>query len=187
MERLLTFLLKMPRWLRAPVAIGVIISIPLVLAMLFWVLWTTGVIQERLHLPTTQDLEHVKGAVQERTDEQLNAAIEFVVDKRRAHDSARYSAFFDTISTTLIEPGILQLKDLQRQVAHLNKATGINQTMLQEQGAVAYETQSKLGELQELMRADPTADQQAEILRQLQQLTQQVEEMGRKRKSRVDL
>jgi hypothetical protein len=92
---------------------------------------------------------------------------EFAARQRSGQDSARYGRMFDTLSITLIEPGIKRLKSLEQQVGHLNELAGVNRDLLQEQVDVVKDTRSRMSLMQHQMNGSPVEDTQREILRQL--------------------
>jgi len=156
---------QVPTWSRPGIGrgltIGLSVAIPLCMLMATW-LYMKG-----KTLPTKQDVNDVKHAVQQLSEDQVLAVAEFAARQRSGRDSARYAEMFDTVSTTLIEPGIKRLKSLELQVGHLNELMGVNRDLLQEQVDIGKDTRSRMSLMQHQMNGSPVEDTQREILRQL--------------------
>lgn len=159
---------KVPAWSRPGIGrgltIGLSVAIPLCLLLATWV-YVKG-----RTLPTKQDVKAVRDAVQQLSEDQVVQMAAFAARQRSRQDSMRYAALFDTLSTTLIEPGIKRLKSLENQVAHLEDLAGVNRELLREQVDVVKDTRSRMSLMQHQMNGSPVEDTQREMMRMLKKM-----------------
>lgn len=160
---------------KAMVFIGTVVVLVLIPAslLLTWLIWGTGAIQSQL--PTKQDVSDVTAAVRVLHEDEMRGLAEFAAQERSERDSARYAALFDTVSTTLIEPGIARLRSLEAQVDHLNEVMGTSQHLLHEQVDVAKDTRSRMSLMQQQMNGSTTEETQAELIRLMGEMNDRME------------
>ena len=90
---------------------------------------------------------------------------------------------FDTLSTTLIEPGIKRLKSLEQQVAHISAIMNASQGLMIEQVDVSKDTRTRLSMMQQELRSSTTDETQQAILQKLQELSTVVEEIKKSQRN----
>ncbi len=162
---------------KAMVFIGTVVVAVLIPAslLLTWLVWDTGVLQKRIGVATKQDVTDVTKAVRVLHEDEMRGMAEFAARERAERDSARYAALFDTVSTTLIEPGIVRLRSLEQQMEQVHEVLGTSQHLLHEQVDVAKDTRSRMSLMQQQMNGSTTEETQAELIRLMGEMNDRME------------
>ncbi len=156
------------------VGIGLAAGLALCMVLFMFLFWGTGLIQEKLGIPTKADVKAVQTTVNERHDQDVMAAAEFTARYlvSNAIDSLqqRNDSLFARISNELIEPGIDKLVSVEAQVQRLNERLGVNNDLAQQQVVEQRRTRDQIGTLQQQLSGTSTEATLNTILQQLQQL-----------------
>lgn len=184
-----------PDWLRKFIGYGVAAGIAMGIIVFVILAFRpfTDFVKDKLGIPERTQAADLVDAVQVASEDQLLATMVFVANERAAHDSARNAALFDTLSTTVIEPGIKRLNSIERQVVRLSELMGVSNGLISEQINYTRETKSRMALLQEQMNSrDPAAEQadREEMLRIIRTLTAKLDSLAAasgKRTSKVKL
>lgn len=147
--------------------------------LLTFLIWGTGWIQS--NLSTKTDVENVKEALQPFSEEQLYNIAVLAAENRSAQDSARYGEQFNSISESIIEPGIKRLNSLEQRVDHLSDMLGVSHDLIEEQNDLARDTKSRVSLLQ--MQMNQNADgnekaERAELMRMIRSLATKVDSLS---------
>lgn len=162
----------LPQGLRKFVGYGLAAGIAMCMVLFMFLFWGTGLIQEKLGIPTKLDVQAVQLGVSQRSEAELVAATEFTARYlvNQALDSLqqRNDSLFATLSRGLIEPGIHKLNTVEAQVRRLNDLLGVNNDLAREQAAAQRRTQDQIGTLQQQLTGTSTEAALERILRELQ-------------------
>lgn len=170
-----------PEFLRRFIGYGLAAGIALVMVVLAFLSFPLlrDYIKEQLGI--RQDVQAVSDNLQERTDEQLNAAIVFTSRTvvNAAMDSLAHAndSLFARVSTDLIEPGIVKLNTLEAQVQRLNVMLGVNNDLAREQAQAQRQTLDQIGTLQQRLNTPDNAATLEAILTELRNVREEQEAM----------
>lgn len=107
--------------------IGYGLSAGIALVLVVYAFGTVPVLREflrsKLNLATSDEVGSVKDAVTERTDTQVNTAIEFtarnITDRAMQAEHRRQDSLFSEIKTSIIDPGLARITSLEDQLEAL--------------------------------------------------------------------
>jgi hypothetical protein len=176
-----------PTGLKKFVGIGFAAGIAMCMVLLMFLFWGTGLIQDKLGIPTKADVEAVENNVRTHNEEELVAAVEltarYIVQRSIDSLQQRNDSLFDRISNELIEPGIDKLNGVEAQVQRLSEKLGVNNDLAQQQVAEQRRTSDQIGTLQQQLSGTSTEATLNTIMHQLQQLRDDQEALHQRLKT----
>lgn len=176
-----------PTGLKKFVGYGIAAGIAMCMVLFMFLFWGTGLIQEKLGIPTKTDVQAVQDNVRAEREEDMVQAVEFTARYivKQALDSARMAndSLFNQISNDLIEPGIDKLNSVEANVRRLNERLGLSNDLLKQQAAAQRETNDRFGSLQQQLQGDDDAEFKREVLEQFRSLREEQEEIRNRLKT----
>jgi len=184
----ITFWKRLPGMVQRAMAYGLMAGIAMGVVVFVFLAFDpfTDWVKQRFNI--TQDLARVEDAVQVRSEDQLNAAIEHtagrMIDSAQQRMRSENDSLFAKVSEDLIEPGIQKLNRLEENVRYLNKLLNVSNELLTQQTNANRLNADRLSEMQQQMNGGNNDDKLDAILRKLEEQQTAIDEIKKARNSK---